>query len=371
MKSIAVFNNKGGVGKTTLAYHLAYALAEMGHKTLLVDLDPQCNLTLYGLTPEELHGIWNTEDDFIDDFARARKKISTEGFEEIVKGIRSIHFLLKPTEDGTSDLDHPSKPLELHPNLGLIPGRLSIHMFENKMAKMWSEVYRGDPQAIRLITKIRNIFKEYARTFSYEFIVIDTSPSLGILNKVIISTVDGFIIPCMPDMFSLYGIQNIGKSLGEWKQEFDIILKLLSDDKRTYFPDKFVRFLGFTIFNARKYTGTSNPWDLSTAHYNYAKQIPATIKKYITPELRRHLSAVQLEEPIGATAIMHSHNTLPSMSQKYRKPIWEVPSCGNLDSGDRSTISGNRGQYEDTRRCYHLFVEDLLTRVKALEDEDD
>ena len=371
MRSIAVFNNKGGVGKTTLAYHLAYALAEMGHKTLLVDLDPQCNLTLYGLTPEELHDIWKTEDDFIDDFARARKKLSTEKFEDITSDIRSIHFLLKPIEDGTSDLDHPSKPLELHSNLGLIPGRLSIHMFENKMAKMWSEVYRGDPQAIRLITKIRHICREYAKTFSYEFTVIDTSPSLGILNKVIISTVDGFIIPCMRDMFSLYGIQNIGKSLGEWKQEFDIIFKLLSDDKRTYFPDKFVRFLGFTIFNASKYKSKSNPWDLSTAHYNYAKQIPSTIKKYITPELRRHLSDSQLEEPIGSTAIMHSHNTLPSMSQKYRTPIWKVPGCGHLDSGDRSTISGNRGQYEDTQRCYHLFAEDLLTRVKALEDDND
>ena len=91
-------------------------------------------------------------------------------------------------------------------------------------------------------------------------------------------------------MFSLYGIQNIGKSLGKWKQEFDIIFKLLSDDKRTYFPDKFVRFLGFTIFNASKYKSKSNPWDLSTAHYNYAKQIPSTIKKYITPELGWHLS---------------------------------------------------------------------------------
>ena len=47
MKSIAVFNNKGGVGKTTLTYHLGCALAELGHKTLLVDLDPQSNLTLF------------------------------------------------------------------------------------------------------------------------------------------------------------------------------------------------------------------------------------------------------------------------------------------------------------------------------------
>ena len=61
---------------------------------------------------------------------------------------------------------------------------------------------------------------------------MDTSPSLGTLNKVIISTVDGFIIPCFPDMFSLYGIRNIGRSLESWKRELDVIYSLISNEKR-------------------------------------------------------------------------------------------------------------------------------------------
>ena len=52
MKTVAIFNNKGGVGKTTLGYHTASALAELGHRTLLVDLDPQSNLTLFGVGVE-------------------------------------------------------------------------------------------------------------------------------------------------------------------------------------------------------------------------------------------------------------------------------------------------------------------------------
>lgn len=370
MKSIAIFNNKGGVGKTTLAYHLAYALAELNHKTLLIDLDPQCNLTLYGLSPEDLQNIWEEEDPFIDDFVRAQSNMDAQEFIDMSTKVRSIHFLLKPTEDGTNDPDQTSLPLSLHPNLGLIPGRLSIYMFENKIAKMWSEVYRGDPQAIRMVTKIRKLCLDYAKKNSYEFVIIDTSPSLGVLNKVIISTVDGFVIPCMPDMFSLYGIQNIGKSLNEWNHEFDVILKLLSRDKRSYFPENFVRFLGYTIYNAKKYTGTNNPWNLSTAHYNYAKQIPATIKKYIQPDLRPFLSQSQLEEPIGSTAIMHSHNTLPNMAQKYKLPIWKVPSCDSLEQEDRRTVVGNRGQYEPTREKYHTFAKDLLTRLCGPEEDD-
>ena len=52
MKLLTIFNNKGGVGKTTLLYHLACALTELGKKVLLIDLDSQCNLTLYGIDVE-------------------------------------------------------------------------------------------------------------------------------------------------------------------------------------------------------------------------------------------------------------------------------------------------------------------------------
>ena len=366
MKSIAVFNNKGGVGKTTLTYHLGYALAELGYKTLLVDLDPQSNLTLFGLDPEALHEIWEAEDAFIDDFVQARDEKKQLEFKDIARGIRSIHFLLKPTEDGTDMPKSLSKPLKLHDNLGMIPGRLSIHTYEDKIASRWNDIYGGDPLAIRTVTQIRNFCEAYAEKHSYDYVVIDTSPSLGILNKVIISTVDGFLIPCMPDMFSLYGIQNIGKSLKTWKRDFDTIFNLLSDAKLSHFPKNFVSFLGFTIFNAKKYTGASE-WDLSKAHHNYAKQIPVTIQKYIDIDHRRHLPEAQLEEPIGEMAIMHSYSTLPNMAQKYRTPMWKVPRCVNLEASDKSTIAGNSQRYMDTQGCFHAFAKDLLTRLGQLE----
>ena len=368
MKSIAVFNNKGGVGKTTLTYHLGCALAELGHKTLLVDLDPQSNLTLFGLDPEKLHDIWQVEDAFVDDFVDARNQ-EPSNFEDIVSDVRSIHFLLKPTEDGADPPKFLAKPLKLHDNLGMIPGRLSIHTYEDKIASRWSDVYGGDPLAIRTVTQIRNFCEMYAEKYAYDYVVIDTSPSLGILNKVIISTVDGFLIPCMPDMFSLYGIQNIGKSLKGWKRDFDTIFNLLSDAKLSHFPKNFVSFLGFTIFNAKKYAGASE-WDLAKAHQFYAKQIPTTIREYIDADHRKHLTKTQLEEPVGGTAIMHSYSTLPNMSQKYRTPMWKVPSYENLEKEDRSTVLGRRKRrqlYENTQTGFHIFAKDLLTRLGQLE----
>lgn len=367
MKTIAIFNNKGGVGKTTLTYHTAYALSELGHRVLLIDLDPQSNLTLFGLNIDDLSQIWQEEDPFVDDFDRSRKEMDQEDFKNLLSSSRSIHFLLKPTEDGTADLEQLAHPTKISSNLDLIPGRLSIHMYENKIAGRWSEAYQGDPLAIRTITQIRQLCSQYAETRGYDYVLFDTSPSLGILNKVIIATSDAFFVPCMPDMFSLYGIKNIGNALVSWKKEFDTMYKLLSDQKRQYFPKDFVQFLGFTIFNARKYAGMGNPWDLAQAHYNYATQIQETIITCIDEEVRSAFSDDVISEPIGSTAVMHSHSTLPNMAQKYRCPIWQVPDCPTLDSEDKATISGNRAKYEATKKGYHSFAEDLLKRLKMLE----
>jgi cellulose biosynthesis protein BcsQ len=244
MKIISLFNNKGGVGKSTLAFHLSNALAEMGHKTLIIDLDPQCNLTLCGISEEKLQKIWKDEDNFIDDYETTFKKYTNSDFLEYLKKPRTIHFLLKPTEEGQGELPMMPPAVNLRENLDLIPGRLTVHQFESKISERWSGAYLGESLSIRTITNIRSIAESYAKNNSYEYIIIDTSPSLGALNKVIISTVDGFVVPALPDMFSLYGIRNIGGALVQWQKEFTTIYSLISEDKRKRFPQKFVRFLG-------------------------------------------------------------------------------------------------------------------------------
>jgi hypothetical protein len=82
--------------------------------------------------------------------------------------------------------------------------------------------------------------------------------------------VDGFFVPAAPDMSSLYGIRNIGSSLTKWHEEFDIICRLISTDKRKLFPKTFVQFIGYTIYNAKKYTKHGSTWNLAQAHLQYA-----------------------------------------------------------------------------------------------------
>jgi cellulose biosynthesis protein BcsQ len=367
MKILSVFNNKGGVGKTTLTYHLAYALSEMGNRVLMIDADPQCNLTIYSISEEVIHDIWEKEDPFIDEGMDAtRNGMTQDEFKKILSSPRSLHFILKPTEEGTGELDNLPPPQKLTDALDIIPGRLSLHMFEEKVSTRWPDAYRGDPLAIRTLTRIRNLAEQYTRQHTYDFVIVDTSPSLGALNKVIISTVDGFFVPALPDLFSLYGIRNLGRALSAWKGEFDVLYKLISEDKRKSFPARFVSFLGYTIYNAKPYRNPSYKWNLAKAHLHYAEQIPAAIKKYVKLELRNHLSDDLLDHPIGGDAIMYTHNTFPSMAQKYHKPMWHVPSSPNIESGDVGTLAGSRAKYEETKNGYVKFASELLVRVALL-----
>jgi cellulose biosynthesis protein BcsQ len=376
MKIISVFNNKGGVGKSTLTYHLGNSLAELGHRVLMVDLDPQCNLTICAMMEETLHQIWEEEDNYIDDFERAFAQNP-----EIINNPRSIHFILKPAEDGISEPQNVPPPYSIGNNIDLLPGRLSLHKYENKIAERWSGVYQGDNLSIRTVTNIRSICQRYAEMYNYEYVLIDTSPSLGILNKVIMSTVDGFFIPAQPDMFSLYGIRNIGNALQLWQREFTSIYSLLSEEKRSKFPSHFVQFLGYTIYNAKKYTRDNEPfneYNLAQAHYQYVTQIPETIINFIQESNRTRVPADLISRPIGGSSIIHSHNTFPAMAQALKCPMWRVPEVyAGLESTNLDYLlflmqngfeynRGNNGRLREIGENYRTFTNDLITRINTL-----
>ena len=325
---------------------------------------------------EDLHQIWEAEDSYIDDYESAYLANV-----EILNSPRSIHFILKPTEDGISEPPMLPPPYPIGENIDLIPGRLSLHKYENKIAERWSGVYQGDNLSIRTVTNIRNICQRYSEENNYDYVLIDTSPSLGILNKVIISTVDGFFIPAQPDMFSLYGIRNIGNALQLWQREFVSIYSLISEEKRSKFPNSFVQFLGYTIYNAKKYTRDNEPfneYNLAQAHYQYVSRIPETIMQYIQDSNRIKISEELISKPIGGDSIIHTHNTFPAMAQALKCPMWKVPEkYANFEKVNHTYLEilssngfeynrGNNGRLREIGEKYRLFTSDLLTRINSL-----
>ncbi|MCK5872421.1 MAG: AAA family ATPase, partial [Methylococcales bacterium] len=292
----------------------------------------------------------------------------SENFKSLFKAPRTTHFLLKTVEEGISDFDELPPPFKISDNLDLIPGRLTLFMYENKIAERWTGMFLGEPLSIRTVTKIRKLAESYTEKHGYDFVIIDTSPNLGALNKVIISTVDGFIIPCLPDMFSLYGIKNIGKVLTQWQRDFKVCFSIISDEKRKEFPEQSVKFLGHTLYKAKKGSPDGRYDGLAKAHYNYAKEIPTTIKQYIHKDVLGHLSESMIKNSIGDKALMLSHNSLPNMAQKYKKPMWLLPAYDQLEDSDKGTIRSKRNIYEKTREMYEKFAKDFLIRVETLDE---
>lgn len=370
VKIISVFNNKGGVGKTTLTFHLAHALAESGKKVLAVDLDPQCNLSIYSLSVEQIQSIWEEEDDFVNDpgFQGAMDAMSPAEFADFCNEPRTIHFSLKPAEEGIGELEHLSPPLELAPNLHLIPGRLTLHMFEEALARRWSEAFVGQPLALRTMSEVRRLILKYADAYGYDYAIVDTSPSLGQLNKNLLTTLDAFLIPCAPDLFSLYGIRNIGSSLTRWLSELKSLYHLIPPSRRPYMPVNFVGFLGYTIYNAKKREGSSK-WNMAIAHFDYASKVPSTISDYMPADLSKGLPKNVMKEPIGGMSVMHSHNTYPTHAQKYHTPIWNLPLLPNLEESDKATVLTNRERYLATRQGYLSFANDVIGRLDQLKPE--
>ena len=137
MKTIAFFNNKGGVGKTTLVYHLAYMLAEQGYKVLAADLDPQSNLTAMFLE-DKLEELWMNN--------------GTD---------RTILSAVKPLMKGLGDIK-PVVAEKINQNLSLVIGDLGLSSFEDKLSDAWIKSSDGDEAAFRTVSSFYRIIQETA-----------------------------------------------------------------------------------------------------------------------------------------------------------------------------------------------------------------
>jgi len=194
MKIIAFFNNKGGVGKTSLVYHLSCMYADLGAGVLAADLDPQANLTTMFLPEERLEEIW-PDGDHHDSVLGA--------ISPILKGVGDIRAA--PVE-------------EISNNLGVLPGDLGLSRFEARLSSAWPECLARDEAAFRVESAFHRLVQGAGRRREADLALVDVGPNLGAINRAAMLAADFVVFPLAPDLFSLQGLRNLGPTLVEWRE---------------------------------------------------------------------------------------------------------------------------------------------------------
>lgn len=210
--SLALFNNKGGVGKTTLTYHLAHMLERLGRRVLAVDLDPQSNLTAQFLDEDVLAALWNETSSPVVGEVRSRRPSLLDAVNP-----GTLAASVRPIMEGLGDIEL-FDPVRIRDTLWLLPGDLELSAFEEKLSDAWPRSFTGaDMAAIRATTAFHRIISAASSKVSADVVLIDVGPNLGAINRSALLASDTVLMPLAADLFSLRGLINLGPTLREWR----------------------------------------------------------------------------------------------------------------------------------------------------------
>ena len=200
-RHLALFNHKGGVGKTTLTVNIAHSLAKLGKKVLLVDADPQCNLSAYYLTADQV-------DTILD---------AAEGDEG-----NTIWSALRPLVDSGAAMKS-IKPYGIATNVFLIHGDLKLSNFEQELTTAWTDCFQRKTRGLNTTGALLDLVNKLAKRFEIDYVFFDVGPNIGPLNRAIILGCDYFIVPAACDLFSLRALSTLGRSIAGWVTDWRVI----------------------------------------------------------------------------------------------------------------------------------------------------
>jgi chromosome partitioning protein len=315
MKTIAFFNNKGGVGKTTLVYHMAWMFANLGLSVVAADLDPQANLTSMFLQEERLEQIW------------------PDG-----EHTQSIVGALRPLIEGTGDIRHPHVE-DISDRIGLVVGDLGLARVEDELSDQWPNCLDRKPRAFRVSSAFYRIVEQAAQQREAELVLIDVGPNLGAINRAAVIAADYIAVPLAPDLFSLQGLRNLGPSLRSWREEWNERLHKAPEDVVSL-PSGSTKPIGYIAMQHALRRDRH-----VIAYQRWMDRIPAEYRHSVLGSPEEYLIKIS-DDPNCLAQLKHYRSLMP-MAMEANKPMFFLkPADGAIGS-----------HVQAVRSCYQDFQE--------------
>ena len=313
MKSIAVFNNKGGVGKTSLVYHLAWMYARLDVNVLVADLDPQANLTSMFLNDEELEDLW--ADDREDG---------------------TIYTSLRPLLEGTGDVTTPHVT-EPTPGIGLVAGDMLLSGAEDELTSQWPDCLDRKPRAFRVLSAISRALHGAAAEVAADLILMDVGPNLGALNRAVLVNADHVVVPLAADLYSIRGLHNLGPTLRRWREEWSE-RRERNPVEGLDVPRGDMQPMGYVVLQHA--VRLNRP---VMAYERWMERIPGAYRDFVVGEAAR--PAPSMDEDEHCLATLKHYRSLMPLAQEARKPMFALkPADGVIGS-----------QVNAVQACYRDF----------------
>lgn len=300
MKTIAFFNNKGGVGKTSLVYHLAWMYADMGLPVVAADLDPQANLTSMFVDDDRLEALW-------PDGSHAK----------------TIFGAIQPLLEGTGDIAPPHIE-DIADNIGLLVGDLALSATEDELTSQWPDCLDRKPRAFRVLSAIWRVIEKAAQERESGLVLIDVGPNLGAVNRAALISAEHVVIPLAPDLYSLQGLRNLGPTLRRWRNEWSE-RRGRNPVNDLSIPSGDMRPAGYVLMqHAVRLDRPVKAYD------RWMARIPDVYRESVLDEKAATVVQAIDDDPHCLAALKHYRSLMP-LAQDVRKPMFFLkPADGAL-----------------------------------------
>ena len=319
-KIISIFNNKGGVGKTTYMYHVAHILAERGNTVLMVDCDSQCNLSAYSLKDTDIRKAWSEDGN-------------------------SIFRNIEPVYRTTGDIRNraPSKALHARGDLYIVPGDLRLSDFEDRLGDTWNSAKGGSEPDIRAQSAIHRYILSAAEKVEADLVLIDLGPNLGALNRAVLASSDYFITPVAPDLFSIQGTENLGNKLVAWRKDWNQV-NAAWKNASVPIPEGAPCYLGYVV---QQHNVRSNSRGMTIGWQIYGDELIPAITENIVKKLKPISQVIEWEgSDYKLGQIPNLHSLIP-YSMDARKPIFYCNSSDGLNGAHITKAKESKQHFQD------------------------